>query len=183
MPKIVAQKSEWVKLGFELFAKHGTAGLVVDKIASSLKCNRSSFYWHFNSKKEFIREIINYWMEVDTEQIISLTEGSYSPKEKFKKLVHIVFKADPYMDFVFYIKRLALQEEYVQDIIDQIDHRRISYVSSILMELGYPERESNKKAHLFYKYLIGYHEMIKYKKQSKSYVKEVYEDLGQFISL
>ncbi len=183
MPKIVAEKTAWIKLGFELFARHGAVGIVVDKMAGTLKCNRSSFYWHFKSKKEFINEIISYWTEADTEQIIVMTEKAGSPKQKFKNLVEVVFKKDPYMDFVFHIKRYATRENEIQRIIDEIDQRRINYVSSILVDLGYSERESDIKARLFYKYLIGYHEMLRYKPQTTNYVKEVCKELRQFISI
>lgn len=181
MPKIVADKSEWIKLGFELFAEQGISGVVVEKMAERLKCNRSSFYWHFNSKKEFIYQIINTWIESDTNEIITLTERVESPENKLKTLVEVVFKEDPYIDFVFHLKRYALKNKNIQKIIDEIDHRRISYVFSILKDLGLTEAESSIKAQIFYKYLIGYHEMIRYKKQDKNYVEQVYEELKHFL--
>ena len=183
MPKVVAEKKDWITLGFDLFAKQGEAGIIVDKMVNVLKCNRSSFYWHFNSKKEFIQMIIEYWTDFDTEQVIAMTEKSGSPKTKFKKLVEVAFKQDPQIDFVFHIKRYALKHKNIQGIIDEIDQRRISYTASLLMEMGLTEEEATLKAGIFYNYLIGYHEMIRYKKQEKDYVKRVYQELSQFIPL
>ena len=165
MPRIVAKKIDWVILGFKLFAERGESGLVVDDMAKTLKCNRSSFYWHFNTKKEFIDEVVDYWIDFDTEQIIKLSERLKSPKDKFTALLKIAFKKDPEMDFVFYLKRFARKHKHIQTAIDQIDQRRIDYVSSLLMGMGHDTNASKVKATLFYKYLIGYHEMIRYKKQ------------------
>ena len=183
MPKIVAEKTDWVKLGFGLFAKHGEAGIIVDKMVRILKCNRSSFYWHFTSKKEFVKEIIDFWIDLDTEQIIVLTEKSGTPQEKFKALVKAVFREDPQMDFVFHIKRYARKDKSIQMQIDKVDNRRITYTASILKDLGHSPEEAFVKANLFYKYLIGHHEMLRYKKQPKNYVDEVLKDLRQFIPL
>lgn len=183
MPKIVADKIEWIELGFKLFAEQGISGVVVEKMAEKLKCNRSSFYWHFNSKEEFIHQIVNIWIERDTNEIITLTEKAESPEKKFKKLVEVVFKEDPYIDFIFHLKRYAQKNKEIQDIIDEIDTRRISYVFSLLKDLGHTEAESKIKAQIFYKYLIGYHEMIRYKKQNKNYVEQVYEEIRHFLVL
>lgn len=177
MPKIVAQKTEWIELGFELFTKYGAQGVNVEKMADKLKCNRSSFYWHFNSKKEFIDQVIENWKETDTDQIIRLTEQVDTPEKQLEVLVKTVFKKDPNIDFIFYLKRYALQQARVQTIIDEVDNHRINYVATLLQNLGSEEREAYIKAQVFYKYLIGYHEMIRYKKQDKNYVQQVYEEL------
>ncbi|GAB4245746.1 MAG: hypothetical protein Tsb0034_24380 [Ekhidna sp.] len=183
MPKVVAEKRDWIKLGFELFANHGEAGIIVDKMVAKLKCNRSSFYWHFKSKKGFIREIVDYWMDFDTEAIIALTEKSQSPKVKLKSLVATVFHKDPQMDFVFYLKRYAQKDDTIRDLIDQVDQRRMKYVSDIFQELGYSKKDAELKASIFYKYLIGYHEMIRYRNQPKDYVKIVFDELTHFIKI
>lgn len=183
MPKIVAERKAWIKLGFELFAKQGISGIVVDKIAKQLSCNRSSFYWHFNSKSNFIDEILKYWIETDTNQIIEHTQKMSTIEEKFKVLIKEAFKSDPNVDFIFHLKRYAIKRKDIQKTIDEIDGHRISYVSSMLKELNYSEEEALSKAKIFYKYLIGYHEMIKYKKQNKNYIDDVYHELKYFIDL
>lgn len=181
MPKVVAEKSDWIKLGFQLFSMDGESGLIVDHMVKQLKCNRSSFYWHFKTKKAFIHELVSYWMDFDTDQLIALTQQPGTPKEQFQLLVKEVFKADPLIDFVFYIKRYALKDQAVQKSIDEIDQRRIAYTTSLLAQLGYTEKEAAIKAQVFYKYLIGYHEMIRYKKQPDNYLDEVNDELRQFI--
>ena len=54
MPKIIAKKQDWINLGYKLFSEKGIAGIVVEKMASILNVNKSSFYWHFKTKKEFV---------------------------------------------------------------------------------------------------------------------------------
>ena len=181
MPKIIAKKQDWINLGYKLFSEQGIAGIVVEKMAKKLKVNKSSFYWHFKTKKDFVAEIVNFWVSENTNQIITLTDNEKSGKEKFEKLIKLSFKKDPFLDFNFFIKRYALKYKKIQSIIDEIDNQRIEYTKSILMQMNFSENEARIKAILFYKYLIGYHEMIRYKKQIRDYTTEVITELNQFI--
>ena len=44
MPKIIAKKEDWIKLGYRIFAEQGASGIIVEKMAKILKVNKSSFY-------------------------------------------------------------------------------------------------------------------------------------------
>lgn len=48
--------------------------------------------------------------------------------------------------------------------------------------MGHSKKDSMIKAKIFYKHLIGYHEMIRYKKQRNNYVQEVLKEINQFIN-
>lgn len=181
MPKIIAKKEDWIILGYKLFSEKGINGIVVEKMALKLKVNKSSFYWHFKTKKDFLNEIISFWFSTDTNRIITTVENKPIGKEKFNELVELAFKKEPYLDFIFFLKRYALKDKKIQTLIDNIDSQRVDYTMSILIEMGFSENEAFIKSTLFYKYLIGYHEMIRYKKQSKNYIEEVKQEINQFI--
>jgi len=181
MPKIIAPKEDWIILGYKLFSEKGINGIVVEKMAHKLKVNKSSFYWHFKTKKDFFDEIISFWTSTDTSEIIATVESKPSGKEKFEEFIKLVFKKEPYLDFIFFLKRYALKDKKIQSLIDEIDKQRIDYTTNLLIEMGYSENEAVIKSTLFYKYLIGYHEMIRYKKQNKNYTAEVKAELNQFI--
>ncbi len=183
MPKVIAQKNDWIKLGYKLFSEQGISGIVIEKIAKKLECNKSSFYWHFKSKKKFIDELINFWITSETDQIIQQTEKAKSSEEKIEQFLKITFKNDPYLEFIFFLKRYAIKNKEVQAIIDEIDTRRLEFTTQLFQEIGYSKKDAAIKASIFYKYLIGYHEMIKNKKQSKNYLIEVKKELKHFITI
>jgi AcrR family transcriptional regulator len=181
MPKIIAKKEDWIILGYKLFSENGISGIIVEKMALKLNVNKSSFYWHFKTKKEFIDEIITFWTSNGTNEIIATVEKESLSKEKFEKLIEIVFKKEPHLDFIFFLKRSALTDKKIQSLIDTIDNQRINYTKNLLVKMGFSENEASIKSTVFYKYLIGYHEMIRYKKQHKDYSKEVKKEINQFI--
>ena len=181
MPKIVAKKEDWINLGYRLFAEQGASGINVEKMAKMLKVNKSSFYWYFKTKKEFIRQLIMFWKDKETDRIINLTKDKKAGLEKFKAMIPLIYKQDPYLDFVFYLKRYARKEKGIQKIIDNIDKQRIDYTCIILQEMGYSHQEAEIKASSLHKHFIGYHEVIRYKKQSVDYAKDVELEVKQFI--
>jgi AcrR family transcriptional regulator len=181
MPKIVAKKEDWINLGYELFSESGASGIVVEKMAKVLKVNKSSFYWHFKTRKEFIDQLIKFWRSKETDRIINLTNEKESGLQKLKIFIALIYKQDPFLDFVFYLKRYARKEKEIQEIIDNIDKQRIEYAVELLQEIGYSKQEAKIKARVLHKHFIGYHEFIRYKKQSIDYAKEVELELSQII--
>lgn len=183
MPKQITQKKDWIKLGYALFAKDGLKGINIEKMAKILTCNKSSFYWYFKSKSVFIDEIVKFWIYNETEQVINYADKGISIKDKMTNFLTIAFKNDPYLEFIFYLKRYAVKNKKYQIIIDDIDDRRLNYTANLFQELGYSKTEATVKASIFYKYLIGYHEMIRHKKQNKNYLKEVKTELKHFLNI
>lgn len=181
MPKIIAKKQDWVSLGFTLFSEKGISGIVIEKMAEKLKVNKSSFYWHFKTKKEFVQQLIEFWINKETGQIIKLTNDEKSASEKFRTLIALSYKKMPNQDFIFYLKRYAQKEKKIKAIIEKIDVQRINFVKELLQQMGHSEKEANIKSSLFYKHLIGYHEMIRYEKQPGDYPDNVKKELNQFI--
>ncbi len=183
MPKLIAQKEDWIELGYQLFANQGIVGIVVEKMAKQLKCNKSSFYWHFKTKDEFVLAVIQYWSQIETEHIIEQVESVSNPREQLDLFLQIAFKNDPYLEFIHYLLRYAQTRPTIQKIVDDITKRRLDFTTNMFLQLGYKRQEATTKARIFYYYLIGYHETIKNKKQDKNYMVEVTSDLKHFLNL
>ncbi|BDS12679.1 TetR/AcrR family transcriptional regulator [Aureispira anguillae] len=177
MPKVVAQKEDWIELGYQLFTQSGERGIVVEAMSKVLKCNKSSFYWHFKTKKDFMNCLVKFWIDRDTQRIMEQVKKAATAQEQLDCLLEITFKKDPNLDFVFYLKRYAQSNSTLQHLIDQIDADRIQFTATLFHNLGSPKKEAHRKAVCFYKYLIGYHEMIRYKEQGKDYIEEVKQEL------
>ena len=181
MPKIVAKKEDWINLGYRLFSEEGASGIIVEKMAKILKVNKSSFYWHFKTKTDFIEQLIMFWVDNETERIIKLTNEKKTGLQKIKTLVALIYKQDVFLDFVFYLKSYAQKEKKIQIIIDKIENQRIEYANNLLQEIGYSKEDAKIKSSILHKHFIGYHEMIRYKKQNINYQKEVKKELNQFV--
>ena len=104
MPKIVAKKEDWINLGYGLFSEQGVSGIIVEKMAKTLKVNKSSFYWHFKTKKDFIEQLTMFWINNETERIIHLTNSKKTVLKKFQTFIVLIYKQDPFLDFILYLQ-------------------------------------------------------------------------------
>ena len=181
MPKIIAKKEDWIKLGYKRFSEKGISGIVIEKMAKSLSVNKSSFYWHFSTKKAFIRSIIHFWETESTSKIISTVKLEAHPKARFDKLIEVSFLKDNEIDFFFYLKKYAKTNKELAIKMEKLDKDRIQFIAEILETMGYSTSDSKVKSSIFYKYLIGYHEMIRYKEQGPDYITKVKNELNHFI--
>ncbi len=183
MPKIVAKQIDWIMLGYTLFADKGIAGINVDEMSRRLSCNKSSFYWHFKSKDNFIQLLLEYWVEKDTQNIMDRTKIDLSPIKRLFTFYTLVFKKDDHLDFIFYLKKYAQSRPELKGFLEQIDVKRIAFVENLLMDLDFEKEEAVVRAEAFYKFLIGYHEMIRYKNQPHEYIADVLPQLQLIIPI
>lgn len=177
MPKKVADKKDWLILGHQLFSEHGISGIIIEKMARKLKCNKSSFYWHFKSKKEFILKMVDFWVESETHYVIDEVEKVKAPTKKYKRFIELVFQHDPYLDFIFHLKRYAKDHKEIQQIIEEVDSKRLKFTAKVFRNFGYSQKEAKLAASILYKYLIGYHEMYRYQAPNPNYLKAVNAEL------
>ncbi len=183
MPKKIIDKEGWVEKGFQKFAKQGINGIVVEKISKELGCSKSSFYWHFKTKEDYVKAIINFWIKFDTEKIIEQVNSKPIGKKQFIQFIRLVFMKDEYLDFIFYLKRYAIRRKQIGQILDLVELQRLEFIVTQLLNLGYQKEEAITKAKVFYSYLIGYHERYRIKKQSDGYMTEVMEEIRHFIKI
>lgn len=183
MPKIVATKDQWIKLGCELFSEAGISGLNVEVMSNRLKCNRSSFYWHFKSKHDFVDKLVDFWVSLYTTEVLAKVTKVKDPHEKLSKLLDLTLKEDSNLDFIFYLKKYGEKNKRIKKVVDQIDKKRIDFGAELLMEIGYAKKDALFKSLIVYKYLIGHHEMMKYKKRSKNYLVPAKNEIKYILDL
>ncbi|MFS4418598.1 TetR/AcrR family transcriptional regulator [Maribacter sp. 2307ULW6-5] len=181
MPKIIATKNDWVEAGLKKFSETGPDGLIVERLAKEINVNKSSFYWHFKTKKDYIDDIISLWIKRSTQDIIDSVEAESNAVLKFEKLIELCFNKKPYIDFFFHLKKYGSERPDVKKLLDEIDAIRIAFTENLLSEMGFNNVESRIKARVFYKYLLGHHEMSRYKVSDFKDIIKAREEIQTFI--
>ena len=62
-------RNEWLARALEVLAKEGSSVMTVDALVKRLNVTRGSFYWHFEDRADFIRQLVHYWSVAFTEEI------------------------------------------------------------------------------------------------------------------
>ena len=145
-------RAEWAAAALELLATRGPAALTVDALAGDLGTSRSSYYWHFKDREEFIRSVLDFWAHEYTEVVLNnpdLQQGSV--EKRLLRLLEVVVAYDlakyefPVISWVGTVPKF-------RKIVDQTIMMRRRFIESIIAETGIKGDDCEMRARLF----LGY---------------------------
>lgn len=139
-------REDWLHQALEVLVALGPAKLTIQSLCQALGVSRGSFYWHFQDREAFIRELLEVWHEEYTVSAIARVEsGGGSGRKKFERLVQAIFEQD-LTRFDIPIRSWAMQEPEIADLVRRTDRFRLDYMSELFGEMGYRGREREARA-------------------------------------
>ena len=146
----------WLDEGIKRIAVNGLSGLNISEMADELKISKSSFYHYFNTKEEYLDQLIEYWEEEGTINVIKqvlLQENLTDP---------IIFLLTNVFDFNFENECVLQQfrvsvgtNKNIKKKVEEIDQIRISFLKAMLSTSGYSDKELNNRARQIYRFFLG----------------------------
>ncbi|MDQ0112881.1 TetR/AcrR family transcriptional regulator [Paenibacillus harenae] len=163
MPKKIASELDWIVLGIEKFAEGGEAALIVEKLARQLGSSKTSFYWYFKDRSQYVSRIIAEWKERATTAVIARNEmlEPLSPQRQVQELLLAMFSFNGGGDFLFYLRKLGEGEAQYGELLRQIEQQRLTYMSDLLVRCGHSQVEAERASELVYSYYLGWYERYK----------------------
>ena len=86
------RKKVWIMAGRDQFAEHGLKGINIDHLSMSVGVARTSFYHFFKTKDQFLKEIVDYWIEDGSERLIKNFEKVKDPKERLMTVYELALR-------------------------------------------------------------------------------------------
>jgi AcrR family transcriptional regulator len=80
-------REKWVKEGYSLFAKEGTAGLQVERLARIIGVNKSGFYHHFGDREGYLEELTKYHEKLKKKFSSEITHLKQFDPDYFEMLI------------------------------------------------------------------------------------------------
>jgi AcrR family transcriptional regulator len=141
-------KENWLDHGLKILAKSGPDGLKAEPLAKSLSVSRGSFYWHFKDIEEFHFELLTYWRQRATMDVIALVEEETSPGSRLGVLMRIGMTGDNALERN--VRSWAAQSNAASDAVGSVDKMRIEYLSRLLISAGVPREHARTRATFIY---------------------------------
>ncbi|UII27368.1 TetR/AcrR family transcriptional regulator [Fulvivirga maritima] len=182
MPVIKAKKEDWLQLGLEKFSTQGNEGINVEQLADILNCNKSSFYWHFKTRKAFLKQVINYWVE-HQDSVIQKLHMEHSREERFKNYLLFLFKSGSFKDLTFYLQKIAAEDKYFRKILKDYEKQNYEVAFILISDLGYSEEEAHNKTQLLLHFYRGWYEKYKYRTINRKMINEAIELVEGFVNI
>ncbi|WP_258207563.1 TetR/AcrR family transcriptional regulator [Paenibacillus radicibacter] len=158
------------------FAQSGVNGLVIEKMASELGCSKSSFYWYFKNRDEFIARLIERWFKISTQQVILSSSDLEKAEDQIAEMLVQMFSVTRKGDFLFYLRKLSEEIPAFYTTLETIEQKRMSYATELFIKVGMNPEVAEQKSHILYHYYLGWYERFKNAQVE-------YEELDRHISM
>ncbi|UJF33022.1 TetR/AcrR family transcriptional regulator [Paenibacillus hexagrammi] len=162
IPKVIVTEEQWLQKGIEQFAQSGIDGLVIEKMSTELGCSKSSFYWYFKNRIEFITRFIHQWAERTTQQVIQNSSLHEREEDQITSMLTQMFSATGKGDFLFYFRKLSKETPVFEPTLAAIEQTRMKYAQQLFEKVGMPSEIAEQKSSLLYHYYLGWYERHKH---------------------
>lgn len=148
-------REKWLEAALEILSSEGSARLTVRHLAESLGVTTGSFYWHFKDRDDFIRGIVEYWMERCTASVArQIAEASLNPSDQLLRLMQIITDEDVGI-YDVPIRAWAAHNPKVARAVGEVDQIRYGAVRGIFAAMGFEDPELDMRTRTF----VVYHSM------------------------
>jgi AcrR family transcriptional regulator len=156
-PRAQLTPDDWIKAATELLILKSIDAVRVDVLAKLLNVTRGSFYWHFTDRDDLLKRVLVSWQEAQTEQIIARYQRQgVAAQDLIRELVELPFHGRAAMkgsSVELAIRAWARRDDEARTIVDQVDAKRLAYITECFASLGFSAAEAKARAFVLYCYM------------------------------
>lgn len=152
-------RDDWLRAARKALISHGVGEVKILSLARLLGVSRSSFYWHFESRRDLLDQLIQSWERRNTGIMLKHCE---LPAETITDAVMNFFRCiidpagfDPKLDFA--MREWARRDETLRAVIDRSDEARRGAIARMFERHGFSAPEADIRARVLYYQQIGYY--------------------------
>lgn len=147
----------WLEEGMAILEAMGAEALTIESLTNRLGVTKGSFYHHFKNYQDFKKNLLAFYEEERTLQIIQLAERETSPAAKLERILHATLQPS---QLEVAMRAWALQDELVRDYQQRIDQQRLAYLEKMISDLIDDHPRAARMAQLLYSIYVGSQQII-----------------------
>jgi AcrR family transcriptional regulator len=156
--KLQLTPADWIQAAAEILVDKSVDAVRVEVLSKNLGVTRGSFYWHFKDRDDLLRQLLVWWRDTATEQIIERFEKrNIKPRELLRDLLMLPFRgkaAQVAAATELAIRGWARRDDMARQYVDEVDSKRLSYIAQCFSALGFDIGEARLRAFALYSYEI-----------------------------
>ena len=146
---------DWLKLALETLDNEGIHKVNVERLARKLGVTKGSFYWHFKNRENLLKEMLNYWTETLTTNVIQRSrQNSKNAKETLLKLMTIITE-EKVGRYEAAIRAWAMHDEMARTVLHKVDEQRLKYITSVFTDIGFKKADAEIRARMMLYYQVA----------------------------
>lgn len=149
---------DWVAAANDLLASENIRGVQIQALCAKLKVTKGSFYWHFASREDLLRALLNSWRRRMTLNIYSklgrVSAGAVSTLRALLALPRKRFSAAG-AAIEMSIRDWGRREQLAHDALKEVDQIRLKTFEQSFQGLGFSGREARIRGYIAYAIMMG----------------------------
>lgn len=151
-------REAWVLAGLDALEEGGTDAVSASALAKQLGVTRGSFYWHFDSRDELLRAVLDRWERDHSDAVLDALGAVADPRERLRLLVDAATSKPPSL----FVQLLAAQtrEPLAAEVLNRSRARRVDFLARAYREAGLAPAAARRRALAAYAAYVGLAQLV-----------------------
>ncbi len=146
-------KKPWLDEGLKILETRGPVMLSIENLTSATGKTKGSFYHHFTSRDDYIKNLLDYYEETTTKDVIQVTGLPEDPEDSLKRLTKMTFQFSSGLELA--MRAWALYDKKVRRFQDRMDRSRIEHIKELHIASGMDKETAGIRSYRDYSLFIG----------------------------
>jgi AcrR family transcriptional regulator len=151
-------REAWVRAGLDALERGGTPAVSAVALARALGVTRGSFYWHFDSRDELLRAVLETWEREHSDAVLDALGAVTDPRERLRLLLGAATSKPPSL----FIRLLEAQgaEPAVAEVLGRSRERRVAFLAKAFRDCGIAPAAARRRALAVYAMYVGLAQLV-----------------------
>lgn len=149
---------DWIEAAMDILVRENVRGIKLDRLCAELGVTKGSFYWHFKTRNDLLKAMLDAWRRRMTLNVIDSTmQRGGSVAERLKRLLVLPRsrRARGVAAIEQSIREWARRSEDARRTVNEVDQLRINYMEALLAENGLDPKIARRNAYFAYCIVMG----------------------------
>lgn len=147
-------RADWINAAIEVMVDSSVEQVRVERLAVALGVSKGSFYWHFRTREELLKAVLQQWANQATFGIQErLDQEASRADQRLLLYLQLPFRSPAAVraaDLEVAILGWARRSPQAMRAVARVDRERVTHIAQIFLDMGFADGEAPLRAHQTY---------------------------------
>ena len=134
----------WLELGKKRFAEEGIQGININHLSDEVGVAKTSFYFFFKSREEYLEQLFAYWVNEGTTKLITMVNRISDPAKRFLAIGKMIEENHENELFYYQLKLFARNNAFARPYLDETDNQRKNFALKMFKDAGHSAEDAKR---------------------------------------
>ena len=155
MPEQNPKIQKWLDIGKKRFADKGAQGININEMSEEIGVAKTSFYFFFSSKEEYLNQLFAYWVVTGTTNLIAMVNQINDPGKRFLALGKMIESNFEGEFFYFQLKLYSRENKHGRKFLEDADRQRVAFSTKIFKDAGQSDEQAEHSRRMMKVFTMG----------------------------